>query len=140
MSLHLTDLEKKVIPECKFIWGQKCLNKSADLIEFCGDDEEKIEEFFNECERKIKTLDKECRIIPNVEIQKFDGEEFSYAWFIFSDTLKITVKLAIKVDALEQSIGIGNMDLANKKEGKKLEKHLNSQSTTVSKEDEVAEK
>ena len=124
-SIELGDLEKKVIPNCKFIWSQKIINHAQSIIASC-DTDIKIGDFFNECETKIKSLDKEAKIAWNNEIQRFGGDEFAYVWMIFSTCLHAPIKMSIKLETLSQIIIVGNIEIANVKNGKKIEKHLNT--------------
>lgn len=134
-SVELGELEKKVIPNCRIMWSQKVINHSKRIIEDC-DTNPKILKFFEECEEKIKNINKEARIVWNTEIQRFGGDEFEYVWFIFSKCLNVPIKMSLKLETLSQIIIVGNMEIASIKNGKKLEKHLN----TVKSKEEIEEK
>ncbi len=83
-SCELSEMEQKVIPDCKFFWSQKVVNHSQRIIQSC-DTDEKRKKFFEECEAKIRTADRNCRIVWNNEIYKFGGDEFGYIWFFYSE-------------------------------------------------------
>jgi len=133
-SLNLPELEKKIIPKCRFIWSQKVLNVSQRIISLC-EDEKQVFTFLKECEEKVKKLDTESRISYNTEIQNFSGDEYYYLWYFYSNTLDIPVKLALKVEVLEEVVIVGKMDLPDRKEQRKLAKHLYSPNGSQFKED-----
>jgi len=122
-SIELPPLARKIIPNCKFRWSQKVINNVTNIISYC-EDKEKIKNFIQECEGKIKNMDKECRIAWNTEIHRFGGDEFAYVWFFYSDIFQTPIKLSLKIEELSQYIFIGNIDIANKREERKLVKHL----------------
>lgn len=126
-SVELTEIEKKVIPNCKFFWSQRVTNQAQRIITDC-DTEEKRKQFFDECQSKIKNGDKNCRIIWNNEVQKFGGDEFGYIWFFYSEMIDSPIKISVKINVFEQTVFIGNIDIADKREELKLDKHLSSTS------------
>ncbi len=117
-------LLKEILPKCSFIWNQGIINQAEKIIAKCETDE-KIDNFFDDCEEKIKQLDN-CVIKWNLEINKFGGDEYSYSVIFFSDLIDSTLKIAVCVDLLEQVISVGRMDIATHKEQKKLQKTLKS--------------
>ena len=141
MPIEMPEFEKKAIPNSEVLWNQKCVNKAKIILNLLGlsfneiKDQKDIETFFTECEQKIKSMEKSCRITPNNEVYVFDGAEFDYIWYLYSETIKNPVKLALKIDGFEQKIYIGNIQLPSPKEERKLEKHIekniNSQNSTI---------
>ncbi len=129
-SIELPDLERKILPECNFLWKQTVTNHSLEIIELCGTDLN-ISEFFKECQQKIIKGDKEAKILWNNEIQKFRGDEFGYVWLFFSDILKTPIKITLKIDVMEKVVIIGSIDIASRKEEKKINKHLNTSTPTI---------
>lgn len=123
--VELSEIEKKTVPNCKFLWSQSIDNQAERILRDC-ETPEKVNEFFDECERKIKNIDKDCRIIWNGEVHSFGGDEFAYIWFLYSDLLSSAIKISVNIDIFEKIIVIGNMTIADKNEEKRLEQHLES--------------
>lgn len=125
-SVALSEIDRKIIANADCLWSQRVVNHAKRILEDCRTPEA-IEAFFKECEKNLKDPDRYCRIAYNTEVHKFGGDEFGYVWFfMISETLKATMKVAVSLDALAGTIIIGNMEIASKKEEAKLEKHLNS--------------
>ena len=123
--VQLNEIEEKIISACtKFYWNQKVSNLALTIIELSKGNDNKIKEFFEECQEKVKSGAKNCKIMYNGETFNFDGDEFSYIFLLYSDILSIPVKLAVNIDTFNQSIIFGNIAIPTNKEVKKLEKHL----------------
>jgi len=125
-SLPLTEFDKKLIAQSRCLWSQKVVNHARRILEDCHDTPA-VEAFFRECEENIKNPGERCRITFNTEVFTFGGDEHGYVWyFLLSEVLQAPIKIAVSFDPLEQTIVIGNMEIASKKEEAKLEKHLNT--------------
>lgn len=124
-GIELSDLQRKILSESNIIWTQRIISQSGRILESCETDAD-IACFISECERKIINPDVDCRITWNTQVYKFDGANFAFVWFFYSDTLQSPIKVAIRLDEMDRTISVGNMDIASKKEGRKLEKHLNT--------------
>jgi hypothetical protein len=125
-AVELSPLESKSLEKGNVIWTQRVLNHAIRIIADCKADKD-IEKFFCECEDKIKYPQANCRTIWNTRIQSFGGDEFGYVFFFYSDVIDSAIKASVKVDILGNSIGIGNMEIADIKETVKLEKELEKQ-------------
>jgi hypothetical protein len=124
--VELNEIEEKIVKNCnKFLWNQRVINHAESIISYC-DSDERIKDFFKECESKVKDGKKSCRIVYNTETFNFGADEFSYVFFFVSDVLNLPIKLSVKIDIFEQIIVFGNMTLPSKKEKSKLQKHLGS--------------
>ena len=125
--VELGEIEAKILSICNnFYWSQRVVNHAQTLLDLSQTDD-KIKLFFSECENKVKSGTKGCRIAFNNETYNFGGDEFAYIFFFYSDVLSIPIKLSVNIDTFEQTIVFGNMTLPTKKEEKKLEKHLNNE-------------
>jgi len=132
-SIELSDVEKRVIPDCSCLWNQRITNQALKIINACQNSPDNIQKFFEECEANLKSSDN-CRKTYNCQVQSFGGEEFGYIWFFYSNILKTAIKVSVRIDIFDSTIVIGNMDIANKDEGRKLEKHLNTTTSSDIKE------
>lgn len=119
----MSEVEKKTIPNCSFLWSQSVVNHARRILEEC-DTEDDVLAFFEECEGKIKNMDKDCRIVWNTEPHSFGGEDFAYIWFLYSDKLSSAIKISVNINVFDKTIVIGNITIASKKEERKLERHL----------------
>lgn len=45
--VKLPDIEKRVVPNCDFLWSQRVINQAQKIIDYCGT-EENIKKFFIE--------------------------------------------------------------------------------------------
>ncbi|MEK6885914.1 MAG: hypothetical protein AABX17_03035 [Nanoarchaeota archaeon] len=123
-SVEINEVEKKVLANCSFLWSQNVANQSVKILEVCKTKED-VASFFKECENNIRNLYERCRIIWNGHTQSFGGDEFGYIVYFYSDILLRPIKVSMKIDTFEQVVIIGNLDIANSKEEKKLAKDLN---------------
>ncbi|MBI4148396.1 hypothetical protein HY490_03840 [Candidatus Woesearchaeota archaeon] len=128
-SITLPEVENKILQQCQIIWSQRIVNQANNILHVCQTPEQ-LEVLFFELERNIKDP-RNCRLTWNTQIQSFDGETFGYLWFFYSNTLQAPVKICLYIDPLELTVGVGNMELANADEKKKLDKHLNSSVPSV---------
>lgn len=125
--VELGEIEAKILSICStFYWSQRVVNHTQTLLDLIEVDED-IKKFFIECENKVKSGAKSCRITFNNETFNFGGDEFAYIFFFYSDVLNVPIKLSVNIDTFEQTIVFGNITLPTKKEEKKLEKHLNNE-------------
>lgn len=134
-SVELSNLEKKSLESSSIFWTQRVLNHATKIIEGCETDDE-IDDFFGECETKIRDPTNHCRITWNIEIQRFGGDEFNYVLYFHSDIIKLPIKVSIKLIPLDQTIAVGNMEIANRRDKRKLDKHLNTREDSISGSDE----
>jgi len=134
-SVDINEVEKRVLANCSFLWSQNIVNQSVKILKICSTKEE-VSIFFKECENNIRHLYEKCRIVWNGHIQSFGGDEFGYIVYFYSDALSIPIKVSMKIDTFEQIVIIGNLDIANPKEEKKLSKDLNIP-TTLNKQEEI---
>ncbi|MCK5449372.1 hypothetical protein KAI32_00745 [Candidatus Pacearchaeota archaeon] len=137
-SVSLVEIEKKVLPHCNFIWNQKVTNQTSRIISIC-ETEKDILEFFLECEKTILDLENTCKVMWN-QSSTFGSDEFGYLILFYSDKLEVPIKMSIKIDTFDQTIVVGNMDIANHKDEKKLIKEVGAKdySPVVSKIGEVS--
>jgi len=125
--IELNDLEQKIISTCNnFLWTQRIVNHAQTILSLAKEEEDTIKKFFEECQNKIKSGNKFCRIVYNNETFNFGGDEFAYIFFFYSEALQIPIKLSVNIDTFEQTIILGNMTIPSKKEERKLEKHLSN--------------
>ena len=122
-SVELTEVERRILPKCIFYWSQSVVNQSIRILETCNTKED-VSYFLKECEGNIRGLDEKCRIIWNSHIQSFGGDEYAYLIYFYSDKLSSPIKVSLRIDTFEQTIVVGNIEIADKKEAKKLDKHL----------------
>jgi hypothetical protein len=123
-SMDLSEFNKDLLANCKCVWTQRIITNAKRITSVC-DSPQKVKEFFDECEKKIRDPWKYCRISWNTQIHKFDGDEFSYVLYFSSEVLNSTIKLAVEIDSLEATMVLGRMEIASPKEERKLERHLN---------------
>ena len=123
-SIELNEIQKRVLPNCKFKWHQRVVNQSPKILDKCPTKID-IDFFLRECESNIKNLENKCRITFNAQIQSFSGDEYSYIVYFYSEKLSVTIKVAINIDVFEQVIVVGNMDIATirRKEAKERFKY-----------------
>lgn len=132
-SVELLEIEVKIIQNCKdFLWEQNALNYSKRILEDCETLEE-IKSFLEDCENNIKGVYKTCKISWNNETRRFSGDEFGYIFYFYSNILSSPIKLAVKIDIFDSTIVIGNIEIASKKEEKKLRRDLEKQIVQVEK-------
>lgn len=122
-SIEIPEVERRVLPNCDFLWKQEVVNQSPKILSKCATLPD-VETFLGECEHRIRNIPLGCKVIWNHHVQSFGGDEFGYIIYFYSEKLGVPIRAAFSIDPLEQKVVVGNMDVATPKEEKKLRKEF----------------